>query len=136
MLRGKTGEHIDFITSETDWFCENYSKYSDKEELLPVDQHMLLALIAPRPLYVASRYLDDWADPKSERRACVLAGEAYELYGKKGVVLPGIEAEEVECDTAYHEGCIGYHVTSGDHTICPSDWKMFMDFWDKKLGVK
>lgn len=132
MLRGKMGEHIDYITSVTDWFCENYSKYSDKEDLLPVDQHMLLALMAPRLLYVASSALDDWADPKSERRACVLAGEAYELYGKNGVILPGLEQDEVECDTAYHEGSIGYHMASGDHGICPSDWKLFMDFWEKK----
>ena len=132
MLRGKTGEHIDYITSVTDWFCANYSKYRDQENLLPVDQHMLLALMAPRLLYVASSSLDDWADPRSERRACVLASEAYELYGKKGVILPSLEAVEVECDTAYHEGTIGYHVASGDHGICPSDWKMFMDFWDKK----
>ena len=132
MLRGKTGEHIDFITGVTDWFCANYGKYSENEEMLPVDQHMLLALIAPRLLYVQSSSLDDWADPKSERRACVLAGEVYELYGKKGIILPGIEQEELECDTAYHEGTIGYHMATGEHSIRPSDWKMFMDFWDRK----
>jgi len=132
MLRGKTGEHLDFITTVTDWFCANYSKYVENEEMLPVDQHMLLALIAPRLLYVDSRVTDDWADPRSERRACVLASEAYELYGKPGVVLPGIEKEDVECDRAYHEGTIGYHVASGGHGIDPFDWKQFMDFWEKK----
>jgi len=116
----------------TDWFCANYSKYVENEEMLPVDQHMLLALIAPRLLYVDSRVTDDWADPRSERRACVLASEAYELYGKPGVVLPGIEKEDVECDRAYHEGTIGYHVASGGHGIDPFDWKQFMDFWEKK----
>ena len=132
MLRGKTGEHLDYITTVTDWFCANYSKYVENEEMLPVDQHMLLALIAPRALYVGSKTLDDWADPRSERRACVLAGEAYALYGKQGVVLPGIEYGDIQPDTPYHEGMIGYHAVSGDHGICPSDWKLFMDFWDQK----
>lgn len=132
MLRGKTGEHLDFITTVTDWFCGNYGKYVDNEDMLPVDQHMLLALIAPRLLYVDSKTLDDWADPRSERRACVLANEAYALYGKQGVVLPGIEYEEIEPDKAYHEGTIGYHAASGDHGICPSDWNHFMNFWEKK----
>lgn len=136
MLRGKTGEHLDFITTVTDWFCGNYGKYADNEEMLPVDQHMLLALIAPRLLYVDSKTLDDWADPRAERRACVLASEAYALYGKQGVVLPGIEYEEIEPDKAYHEGMIGYHAASGDHGICPSDWNHFMNFWDKKREEK
>ena len=135
MLRGKTGEHLDFITTVTDWFCANYSKYSENEEMLPVDQHMLLSLMAPRLLYVQSSSLDDWADPKSERRACLLASEAYEMYGKKGIVLPGGEREELKCDTAYHEGTIGYHISTGEHGIGPGDWKMFMDFWDKKRGL-
>lgn len=132
MLRGKTGEHLDYITTVTDWFCGNYGKYAANEELLPVDQHMLLALIAPRLLYVDSADADDWADPRSERRACVLANEAYALYGKQGVVLPGIEKEDVQCDEAYHEGTIGYHVATGAHGIDPSDWNHFMNFWEKK----
>ncbi|MBE6779206.1 MAG: alpha/beta hydrolase [Ruminococcaceae bacterium] len=127
MLRGKTGEHIDFISTHTDWLCQKQWTYADNEEMFPVDQHMLLALIAPRLLYVQSSALDDWADPASERRACVLASEAYELYGKKGVVLP----EDVQPDTPYHEGCIGYHMSVGEHKIRACDWEMFLQFWKK-----
>ena len=85
VLRGKTGEHIKDINI-TDWFCENYHSFNDNEDMLPVDQHMLLAAIAPRPLYVASASEDDWADPMAERLSCRLASEVYRLYGKTGAV--------------------------------------------------
>lgn len=127
MLRGKTGEHIDFISTHTDWLCKKQWTYADNEEMFPVDQHMLLALIAPRLLYVQSSALDDWSDPASERRACRLASEAYALYGKTGAVIP----DEPEVDTAYHEGSIGYHMSAGEHKIRACDWNMFIEFWKK-----
>ena len=132
MLRGKTGEHLDFITTHTDWFCQKLWTYADNEEMLPIDQHMLLALIAPRLLYIESNSLDDWADPISERRSCQLAGEAYALYGKKGIVLP----ETVEVDTPYHEGCIGCHMSAGEHKIRAVDWEHFTAFWEKHRGIQ
>lgn len=127
MLRGKTGEHIDFISTHTDWLCRKQWSYADCEEMFPVDQHMLLALIAPRLLYVQSSILDDWSDPSAERRSCKLAGEAYALYGKDGLII----SEEIESDFGYHEGNIGYHVSTGEHKIRANDWEMFMNFWDK-----
>ena len=100
MLRGKTGEHIKDI-NVTDWFCGNFKKFNDSEEMLPVDQHMLLALIAPRLLYVASCSEDEWADPVNERLACRLASEVYEkIYDMNGAVLP---EEPVDNDRAYHD---------------------------------
>ena len=129
-LRGKTGEHLQFINDVTNWFCNNYRKYNDNEEMLPVDQHMLLSLIAPRPLYVASSSEDDWADPNAELKSCSLASEVYELYGKKGVVITD---EPINDNTAYHEGMIGYHRKIGEHGITKYDWNMFMDFADKNL---
>ena len=129
VLRGKTGEHIKDINI-TDWFCENFKKFNDNEEMLPVDQHMLLSLIAPRLLYVESCSEDDWADPLNERLACRLASQVYsEIYGLKGAVLPD---EPVEADKAYHEGSVGYHMKSGKHSITSEDWNYYMDFWDKK----
>lgn len=132
MHRTKGGEHIKNINI-TDWFCENYRNYNDQEEFLPVDQHMLLGAFAPRLVYVASSSEDDWADPKAERLSCRMAGEAYALYGKKGVVLP---EEPVEVNRGYHEGCIGYHMKTGEHSITHYDWKMFLDFLDQKLRRK
>lgn len=130
MLRGKEGEHIDFISAHTDWLCKNQWRFADCEQMYPIDQHMLLALIAPRLLYVQSSSLDQWADPKSERRSCRLCSEAYGLYGLEGAILP--EEESIGINVAYHEGNIGYHMRDGEHSIRAEDWKMFMDFWDKK----
>ena len=131
LLRGKTGEHLDFITDKTLWFCKNLDNYVDNEEMLPVDQHMLLALIAPRLLYIESNSLDDWADPAAERRSARLASEVYKLYGKRGVVLP-TDDSKVEVCKGYHAGNIGYHMNAGEHKICAADWEMFLSFWKKK----
>ena len=103
-----------------------------REEMLPCDQHMLVAAIAPRLCYVASCSEDAWASPAAERESCRLAKDAYELYGKTGVVLPA--EGEVETDKSYHDGNIGYHVKTGPHGILPEDWTRYMDFWDAKRG--
>ena len=126
--RGKQGERIKDI-NVSDWFCDNYRKYDDREEMLPVDQHMLLAAIAPRPLYVKSDGLDIWADPDAELKSARLASKAYELYGLKGLV----EEETIEIGKAYHDGMIAYHRTAIDHNITHSDWAYYMDFADKHL---
>ena len=131
LLRGKLGEHIKDINI-TDWFCENYHSFNDNEEMLPVDQHMLLAAIAPRPCYVASASEDEWADPKAERLSCRLAKEVYALYGKTGIVLP--DESEIKFDTAYHAGDVGHHTKTGVHGIVFSDWKYYLDFFDKELA--
>lgn len=129
MHRTKGGEHVKDINI-TDWFCENYRRFNDNERFLPVDQHMLLGALAPRLAYVSSSSEDSWADPAAERLSCIMAKDAYELYGKPGVVLPD---GEVKIDTPYHDGSIGYHVKSGEHSITCYDWEMFMDFLDKKI---
>jgi hypothetical protein len=127
--RGKRGEHIKDI-NVSDWFCENYHNYDDREEMLPVDQHMLLACIAPRPLYVKSDAEDEWADPEAERKSAQLASAAYELYGLKGLVM---EDETVVTNKKYHDGTIAYHMASGDHDMTRFDWHCYMDFADKHL---
>ncbi len=129
MTGGKKGEHVKDINDTFHWFCENYIKYNDNEKLLPVDQHMLLALIAPRPLYVASSSLDEWADPDSELRSCRLASEVYELYGLDGVITP----ESIEENIPYHKGMIAYHRKTGEHSLTKQDWNLFLDFSDKHL---
>ena len=132
MLRGKLGEHIQFITDNTDWFAKNLSKFAENEEMLPVDQHMLLALIAPRLLYVKSDVLDEWSDPASERRSARLASEVYNLYGLDGAILPN--EDEIKTCTSYHDGNIGYHLSEGDHKIRREDWEQFLAFWERKRG--
>ena len=91
---------------------------------------MLLAAIAPRPLYVKSNEEDAWAGPDEELRSCKLASPVYELYGLSGLVM---DDEKVEINKPYHEGTIAYHRAPGDHNLEEYDWKLFMDFADRYL---
>ncbi|MEI7898720.1 MAG: acetylxylan esterase [bacterium] len=111
------------------WFCDNYKKYGDNESALPLDQHMLVALLAPRLAYVASASDDDWAGQPGEFRSCVLASPVWQLYGKKGLVGDTFPAVE----TPLQEGCVGYHVRAGKHDLARYDWERYMDFADKNL---
>ncbi len=130
VTRGKQGEHIKDINDSFNWFCENYKNFNEREEMLPVDQHQLLALIAPRPLYVTSSSEDLWADPEAELLSCRLASEAYELYGLDGVKVPNSGAE---IDVTYQDGMIAYHNNQGGHCINRFDWAAFLSFADKHL---
>ena len=109
------------------WFCENFKPYGDNEAALPLDQHMLIALIAPRLAYVASASLDDWAGQPGEFRSCVLATPVWQLYGKKGLVGETFPA----ADAPLQEGCVGYHLRTGKHDLALYDWERYMDFADR-----
>lgn len=106
------------------WFSGNYKKYNDKEDELPVDFHELIALIAPRPVYIASASEDQWADPTGEYLGAFHAGEVYALYGLKGLetgVPPGP-------NQPVGDGYVGYHVRQGEHDITPYDWEQYIRF--------
>ena len=113
------------------WFCDNYKRYSDNEGALFVDQQGLIALIAPRPVYVASASLDRYADVEGEFLAARYATPIYELYGLKGVYgdLPAV-------DTPIGEGAVGYHMRAGNHDITRYDWEQFIRFADRHLRQK
>ena len=126
ILRGKKGEHAKDINI-SDWFCEKFHEFNDCEELLPMDQHMVLSLIAPRYLYIADSILDEWADPAAELFAANLASPVWELYGKKGLIM---DDPSPVINKTYHSGCIAYHVKDGDHSQTQFDWEKVIDYFD------
>ena len=108
------------------WFADNYKKYSDNEGALPVDQHMLLSLIAPRPVYVTSATEDLWADPKGTYLSLIEAEKAYDLYDRKSALSP----EPPTVNQPIINSFLGYHIREGIHNMTAYDWKNFILFAD------
>ena len=123
------GENIARITAAfPHWFCPAFNAYSENEAALPFDQHELLALIAPRHVYVASAEDDRWADPKGEYLSAYYAGSVYQLYRMKG--LPQDQQPPVQQPLHYD---VGYHIRTGGHDVTAYDWQCYLDFCDKVL---
>ena len=126
------------------WFCANYKKYNEKEDTAPFDQHDLIALIAPRPVYIASAEKDQWADPKGEMLSGFNADAVYRLLGTDGI---GDDARKFivrENDGMIYDvtmppfnepigGTIRYHIRTGVHDVTDYDWQQYLDFADEKL---
>jgi dienelactone hydrolase len=121
------GETVAIINQKfPHWFAPAYKKYNDNTAALPVDQHMLLSLMAPRPLYVASAEGDQWSDPKGEFLSAQHAGAVYALFDKKGVgadSVPGLQQPVGET--------IRYHIRAGRHDVTLYDWQQYLSFADR-----
>jgi len=110
------------------WFCKNFHAFNGQEEKMPFDQHMLLALIAPCPVYVASAAEDLWADPRGEFLAAYHAGPVFRLLGEEGLAsdeMPGLRQPL--------RSRVGYHIREGGHDVTEYDWDCFMDFVEKEM---
>ena len=122
LSRRRFGERVGRInTSFPHWFSDTFNQYNENEAALPVDQHQLIALIAPRLVYVASAVEDQWADPRGEFLSAFHAGPVYELLGKKGVgvaEMPGLDQPVGES--------VRYHIRTGKHDVTDFDWEQYL----------
>jgi acetyl esterase/lipase len=108
------------------WFCDRFDAYNDRESELPIDQHQLIALAAPRAVYVASSDEDLWADPRGEYSSLVAAGPVYGLFECEHIDNPSMPA----LNAPSHIGSTGYHIRTGNHDLTEQDWSYFLDFAD------
>ncbi|MEM7370324.1 MAG: acetylxylan esterase [Bacteroidota bacterium] len=124
LWRRRYGETLEKINRFPHWLATNSRKFTNQEEDLPVDQHMLLALIAPRPLYISSATQDGWADPRGEYLSAYHASEVYRFLGKKGLT----DSNSPAPNQAINQQHVAYHIKEGRHRIDLFDWKQYLDF--------
>ena len=128
LARRDWGETVDDMAQNFGWqFAGNFQKWSGRWNEMPVDAHMLIALSAPRPVFITGGTTDQWADPVGEFLAEVAAGPVYRLLGRKDLGVTALPA----LDTPLTSGDLGWHYHTGGHTATPADWKAFLEFLDK-----
>lgn len=112
------------------WFNQKFKTYNDHVNDLPLDWHMLISLIAPRPVYIATAEEDRWGDPQGSFLAAKHAEPVYKLFAKNGL---GVD-ERPPLETPVGD-YIGYHIRKGKHGLLSYDWEQFINFSDKHLGI-
>lgn len=128
LIRRDWGETLDDMAQNFSYqFAGNLQKWAGKWNDLPVDQHMLIALCAPRPVYVNGGKSDQWSDPKGEFLSMLAAGPVYKLLGAKDLGV----TEVPEFDKPITTGSLAFHYHSAGHTAVPADWKAFLDFAER-----
>jgi oligosaccharide reducing-end xylanase len=130
IVRRQFGETVKSITGFAPyWFAANFKNYADRVNDLPVDWHMLIALMAPRPVYIATAGQDYWGDPRGSFLGAKAAGPVYQLFGEKGL---GVE-DWPPVETPVGD-FIGYHNRKGTHGQNDYDWEQFLNFADRHFG--
>ena len=127
------GEVIDNVAGSGlyHWMAGNFLKYGGNWAAMPVDAHEMIALIAPRPLFITGGTKDLWADPKGEFLACVAASPVYELLGKKGIGT----TEMPDPDVALIDGELAFREHEGGH-VDILDWPVFLEFAQRQFKLK
>jgi pimeloyl-ACP methyl ester carboxylesterase len=130
LSRRRLGETIARInTSFPHWFCANYKKYNNNEDLLPLDQHMLLALTAPHALYVDCASDDLWGDPRGSYLALYNSLPVFRFFDKTINLAESMPSLNVQVIS----GNVAFHIRDGEHNLKLKDWNFFMNFADKVL---
>jgi hypothetical protein len=134
LSRRNYGETIAHLTESSRYpyqFAANYAKFANKVDQFPVDAHMLVALIAPRPVLLQTGDKDFWSDPKGEFLGAVAAGPVYRLLGKQG-----LDTDQMPPAGSPILHTIGYYMHAGGHGTIPSDWDQFLAFMQMHLQAK
>jgi hypothetical protein len=130
--RGKVGESVKRInTSFPHWFNGTFKEFNDQPELLPFDQHCLVALVAPRPVLFSNAVEDTWANPEGQFQVLQAADPVYRLLG-----AGGLDAKTIPEPGKLVNSMLGYFIRPGKHSMTTDDWMVFLDFADKHLGKK
>jgi hypothetical protein len=124
LTRTGVGESVEAITSDyPHWFAPAYAGYAGEPAGIPIDQHELIALMAPRPLLIGGGWRDRWSDPQSSFRAAQGANPVYRLYGSQGLTQTGLGDFDPAAD-------IAVAMRPGLHGVQPADWENFLAFLD------
>ena len=128
LARRDWGETVDDMAQNFPWqFAGALQQYAGRWNDMPVDAHMLIALSAPRPVFVTGGTTDQWADPVGMFKAAVAAGPVYKLLGRSDLGT----TELPPLDTPLTKGDLGWHYHTGGHTATPADWQAFLQFLGK-----
>ena len=132
IVRRGFGETVKIINNKFPyWFCGSFKDYGDRVNDLPVDWHMLVAVMAPRPVYIATAEQDLWGDPRGSFLSAKYAEPVYQLFGKKGLGVEDMPPLETPVGIT-----IGYHIRKGTHNLTDYDWQQFLNLADRHLGIK
>ncbi len=130
LTRAYAGESVKQITkSYPHWFAPKYASYADNEDAIPVDQHQLIAMVAPRPLLLGNGWKDVWSDPNGVYRAAVGADPVYELYGDEGLAQAGMRDDA-------GAGALDFYIRPAGHSVRAGDWDYFLDWLDRWMPAR
>ena len=132
ILRNKQGETVAKITQAfPNWFCANFNRFAGRESEMPTDQHEMVALVAPRPVYIGSAEEDLWSDPFNEFACAVLADPVWRLLGSDGFGVKDMPALNTSVGRT-----IRYHNRSGKHGVTAYDWEEYLRFVGEEVEGK